>query len=137
MKLMKFPVMAGSAFTSPHRKNFYLNVKNIYEIDGAGYDADAVTIKFLNHGISDDAATTVEAAVTIVMDGTDGDEKVENANKLADYLANLIAELVDSQAINKHKVYDLIPTLADIHTKTGITKTGGSGNDAIISITLS
>jgi hypothetical protein len=34
------------------------------------------------------------------------------------------------------KPFDLIPTLAEIHTASGITKTGGAGNDAIISITL-
>ena len=127
---MKFPVLAGTAFTSPNKKHFYINLEDVYEIEGAVNDADGCIIKFAN------SASTVEGIITFVMDGADADEKVENANKLADYLANLIAELVDSQAINKHKVYDLIPTLADIHNKTGMVKTGGSGNDAIISCTL-
>ena len=136
MKLMKFPVMAGSAFTSPNRKNFYINAEHIYELDGAALDADAVTIKFTNHGTAGDSATVVEGAVTIVMDGADADDKVANANKLADYIAEVMQEITGPTS-NQRKPFDLIPTIADIHTATGITKTGGSGNDAIISITLS
>ena len=128
--MMKFPVMAGSAFTSPNKKHFYINVHDIYEVDGAALDADACTIKFAN------AASTVEGAITIVMDGTDADEKVENANKLADYIAEKMQEITGPNSSQK-KPFDLIPTLAEIHTASGITKTGGSGNDAIISITLS
>ena len=127
--MIKFPVMAGSIKISP-AKNFYINVNDIYEVDGAALDADACTIKFAN------AASTVEGAITIVMDGTDADEKVVNANKLADYIAEKIQELTGPSSTQK-KPFDLIPTLAEIHTATGITKTGGSGNDAIISITLS
>jgi hypothetical protein len=48
MKMMKFPVLAGSAFTSPNKKHFYINVHDIYEVDGAALDADACTIKFAN-----------------------------------------------------------------------------------------
>ena len=130
MKLMKFPIIAGSAIISP-AKNFYINLEDVYEVEGAVSDADACIIKFAN------AASTVEGAVTITFDGTDAAEKVVNANKFADYFAGLMAELVDGQAINKHAVHTLITSLADIHTKTGITKTGGSGNDAIVEIALS
>jgi hypothetical protein len=128
MKMMKFPVLAGSAFTSPNKKHFYINVHDIYEVDGAALDADACTIKFAN------AASTVEGIITIVMDGADADEKVANANKLADYIAEKMQEVTSRM---QKKPFDLIPTLAEIHTASGITKTGGAGNDAIISITLS
>ena len=127
--MMKFPVIAGSVFTSPNKKHFYINVEDIYEVDGAALDADACTIKFAN------AASTVEGVITFVMDGTDADEKVANANKLADYIAEKMQEITGPSSVQK-KPFDLIPTLAEIHTATGITKTGGSGNDAIISITL-
>ena len=129
MKMMKFPVIAGSAFTSPNRKNFYINVHDIYEIEGAVNDADGCIVKFAN------AASTVEGTITFVMDGADADEKVENANKLADYIAEKMQEITGPSSTQK-KPFDLIPTLAEIHTASGITKTGGSGNDAIISITL-
>ena len=125
---MKFPVLAGSAFTSPNKKHFYINVHDIYEVDGAALDADACTIKFAN------AASTEEGIITIVMDGADADEKVANANKLADYIAEKMQEVTSRM---QKKPFDLIPTLAEIHTASGITKTGGAGNDAIISITLS
>jgi hypothetical protein len=128
MKMMKFPVLAGSAFTSPNKKHFYINVHDIYEVDGAALDADACTIKFAN------AASTVEGTITIVMDGVDADEKVANANKLADYIAEKMQEVTSRM---QKKPFDLIPTLAEIHTASGITKTGGAGNDAIISIALS
>jgi hypothetical protein len=128
MKMMKFPVLAGSAFTSPNKKHFYINVHDIYEVDGAALDADACTIKFAN------AASTEEGIITIVMDGADADEKVANANKLADYIAEKMQEVTSRM---QKKPFDLIPTLAEIHTASGITKTGGAGNDAIISITLS
>jgi hypothetical protein len=127
MKMMKFPVLAGSAFTSPNKKHFYINVHDIYEVDGAALDADACTIKFAN------AASTEEGIITIVMDGADADEKVANANKLADYIAEKMQEVTSRM---QKKPFDLIPTLAEIHTASGITKTGGAGNDAIISITL-
>ena len=128
MKMMKFPVLAGSAFTSPNKKHFYINAHDIYEVDGAALVADACTIKFAN------AASTVEGIITIVMDGADADEKVANANKLADYIAEKMQEVTSRM---QKKPFDLIPTLAEIHTASGITKTGGAGNDAIISITLS
>ena len=128
MKMMKFPVLAGSAFTSPNKKHFYINAHDIYEVDGAGLDADACTIKFAN------AASTAEGIISIVMDGADADEKVANANKLADYIAEKMQEVTSRM---QKKPFDLIPTLAEIHTASGITKTGGAGNDAIISITLS
>ena len=128
MKMMKFPVLAGSAFTSPNKKHFYINAHDIYEVDGAALDADACTIKFAH------AASTVEGIITIVMDGADADEKVANANKLADYIAEKMQEVTSRM---QKKPFDLIPTLAEIHTASGITKTGGAGNDAIISITLS
>ena len=128
MKMMKFPVLAGSAFTSPNKKHFYINVHDIYEVDGAALVADACTIKFAN------AASTEEGIITIVMDGADADEKVANANKLADYIAEKMQEVTSRM---QKKPFDLIPTLAEIHTASGITKTGGAGNDAIISITLS
>jgi hypothetical protein len=107
MKMMKFPVLAGSAFTSPNKKHFYINAHDIYEVDGAALVADACTIKFAN------AASTAEGIITIVMDGVDATSRMQK------------------------KPFDLIPTLAEIHTASGITKTGGAGNDAIISITLS
>ena len=132
--MMKFPVIAGSTFTSPNRKNFYINALDIYEVDGAALDADACTIKFINHGHN--SGTAVEGAITIVMDGADADEKVANANKLADYIAEKMQEITGPSSTQK-KPFDLIPTLAEIHTASGITKTGGTGNDAIISITLS
>ena len=127
MKLIKIPVMAGSAFTSP-RKNFYINIEDIYEVDGAGLVADSCVIKFAN------AASTVEGTVTILMDGTDTAEKTRNANKLADYIAEVMQQSAERSL---KKPFDLIPTLADIHAVTKIVKTGGSGNDAIVSITLS
>jgi hypothetical protein len=76
----------------------------------------------------------LEGIITIVMDGADADEKVANANKLADYIAEKMQEVTSRM---QKKPFDLIPTLAEIHTASGITKTGGAGNDAIISITLS
>ena len=124
--MMKFPVLAGSAFTSPNKKHFYINAHDIYEVDGAALDADACTIKFAN--------AALEGIITIVMDGADADEKVANANKLADYIAEKMQEVTSRM---QKKPFDLIPTLAEIHTASGITKTGGAGNDAIISITLS
>ena len=129
MKLIKFPVMAGSTFTSP-RKNFYINTKDIYEIDGAGLVADSCVIKFAN------AASTVEGTVTILMDGDDTAEKTRNANKLADHIAEQV-QLLNGPHQAQKKPLDLIPTLEDIHTVTEIVKTSGSGNDAIVSITLS
>ena len=130
MKMMKFPVLAGSAFTSPNKKHFYLNVHDIYEIEGAVSDADGCLIRFAN------PKSTIEGLITIVMDGADADEKVENANKLADYIAEKVQEITGPSSTQK-KPFDLIPSLAEIHTASGITKTGGSGNDAIISCTLS
>ena len=135
MKLMKFPIIAGSAIISP-AKNFYVNLENIYEIEGSVSSTPDCIIRFLSHGVSDDAATTVEGKITITFDGADDDEKVTNANKFADFFAGLVAELTDAQAINKHAVHTLIPSLADIHAKTGIVKTGGTGNDAIATIAL-
>ena len=129
MKMMKFPVMAGSAFTDP-RKNFYINTKDIYEVDGAGLVADSCVIKFAN------AASTAEGIVTILMDGDDTAEKTRNANKLADYIVEQV-QLLNGPQGNQKKPFDLIRTLAEIHTVTGIVKTSGSGNDAIVSITLS
>tara|TARA_E500000318_G_scaffold84507_3_gene80328 strand:- start:19 stop:420 length:402 start_codon:yes stop_codon:yes gene_type:complete len=133
MKLIKIPVMAGSAILNP-RKNFYINTKDIYEVDGAALVADSCVIKFVSHGVSDDAATTVEGTVTILMDGADTAEKTRNANKLADYIAEVMQQSAERSL---KKPFDLIPTLADIHAVTKIVKTGGSGNDAIVSITLS
>ena len=130
MKMMKFPVLAGTAFTSPNKKHFYVNVHDIYEVDGAALDADACTIKLAN------PASTTEGVITFVMDGADADEKVENANKLADYIAEKMQEITGPSSTQK-KPFDLIPSLAEIHTASGITKTAGSGNDAIISCTLS
>jgi hypothetical protein len=133
MKLIKIPVMAGSAILDP-RKNFYINMNDIYEVDGAGLVADTCTIKFVSHGVSDDAATTVEGTVSILMDGDDVAEKTRNANKLADYIAEIMQQ-ADQRGLKKP--FDLIPTLAKIHAVTGIVKTSGAGNDAIVSITLS
>ena len=126
---MKFPIISGSDFLSP-AKNFYVNLEDIYEIEGSVTSTPDCVIKFAH------PASTAEGTITITFDGADDTEKVNNANKFADFFAGLVAELTDAQAINKHAVHTLIPSLADIHAKTGIVKTGGTGNDAIVTIAL-
>ena len=125
MKIMKIPVIASSTLVD--NKFFYLNVEDVFEIEGAVSVADAAIIRFTG-GVSD-------SVITFTFDGTNAAEKVLNAKKFADYMAEKIQELTGPSSTQK-KPFDLIPTLAEIHTATGIKLTGGTGNDAIKTIAL-
>ena len=128
MQLMKIPVVASSSMVD--NKFFYLNVEDVFEIEGAVSVADASIIRFTG-GVSD-------SVITVTFDGATGAEKVLNAKKFADYFADKCAELNGPNANRKpvNRVFNLIDSLANFETLTGITKTGGTGSDAIKTIAL-
>ena len=125
---MKFPVVASSSLVD--NKFFYINVADVFEIEGAVSVADQSIIRFTG-GVSD-------GTVTVTFDGATAAEKVLNAKKFADYFADKCAELNGPNANRKpvNRVFNLIDTLANFETLTGITKTGGTGGDAIKTIVL-
>ena len=128
MQLMKIPVVASSQLVD--NKFFYLNVEDVFEIEGAVSAADASIIRFTG-GVSD-------SIITVTFDGATAAEKVLNAKKFADYFADKCAELNGPNANRKpvNRVFNLIDSLANFETLTGITKTGGTGGDAIKTIAL-
>ena len=125
---MKFPVVASSSLVD--NKFFYINVADVFEIEGAVSVADQSIIRFTG-GVSD-------GTVTVTFDGATAAEKVLNAKKFADYFADKCAELNGPNANRKpvNRVFNLIDSLANFETLTGITKTGGTGSDAIKTIAL-
>ena len=129
MQLMKIPVVASSTLVD--NKFFYINVEDVFEIEGAVSGADTSIIRF--------SAGASDSLVTVTFDGATAAEKVLNAKKFADYFADKCAELNGPNANRKpvNRVFNLIPSLGEFETLTGITKTGGSGGDAIKTIALS
>ena len=116
MKFMKIEKVTSDAVVA--NTAFIVDVSKCVEIAVA---ATTCTMTIANAG--------ADSVVTFTVDGTDADEKLLNATKIADYLATTISDLVTNRT-NPHKssaVFDLITSYADFEAKTGIVNTGSTG----------
>jgi len=81
------------------------------------------------------AAGAALATVTFTVDGADTAEKLLNAQKITTYLNKVIAQIMGPNG-NQKGVYELIPSIAEFHTATGIVHTGGTANTALITTAI-
>ena len=123
MKLMKIETVTSDAIVA--------NTGTIINVDVENLE--------INIGASATTTTLVGAfgTMTFTVDGTDAAEKLLNCSKIGVYLAERIAELCGDKAHSKHTIFNLIPTIAEFHTKTGIVHTGGTANTALVSTAFS
>ena len=113
-KLVKVDLVTADAFTGVFG---VVNATNITDIVATG-----ATCIWSGTGYT----------VTCTFDGTDNAEKLLNAQKISDYLGKTIMQL--QQGLQR-EVFDLITTIADFHSVTGIVKTGET-NTALVTTAL-
>ena len=120
MKMMKIETVGSDAITAD--TGFIINV-----------DVDSLEI---NIGATGTTTTLVGpfGTVTFTVDGASTAEKLVNCRKVGDYLA-LSIQQVCSRASSK--VFELIPSIADFHSASGIVKTGSGADDALVTVALS
>ena len=123
MKMWKLPVITSDDVVA---SNFiYVDISTLQDVT-----VGATTTVFAGTGWT----------LTFTFDGTDGAEKLANANLMADYLVPLMLEYNGNNVNRKEsqKVYELWKGLDTpaISALTGIEKTGDLGN-AIVSLALS
>lgn len=118
MKLMKIETVGSDAITA--NSAFYIDVDGFYDIVSTGATC---------------VATGTWGTITFTFDGENNAEKLLNGAKVATYLADKINELQNELPGKAH--HNLIPSIADFHTLTGIVHTGGTANTALISVALS
>ena len=122
MKLFKIPGVASDALDG---QNMFVDISTLQDVDIT--DDDCI--------LGGNGWT-----VTFTFDGTDAAEKLLNAQKMADYLVDKIIPYLGSSVDKKEfntvfKLWDGL-TIAEIHTETGIVRTGAA-NTALISVALS
>jgi|TARA_B100000073_G_C23317408_1_gene405311 hypothetical protein len=122
MKLFKIPGVASDALDG---QNMFVDVTTLQDVDIT--DDDCI--------IAGNGWT-----VTFTFDGTNAAEKLLNAQKMADYLVDKMLPYVGDKMNRKefnsvYKLWDGM-TIAEIHTETGIVRTGDA-NTALISVALS
>ena len=122
MKLFKIPGVASDALDG---QNMFVDVTTLQDVDIT--DDDCI--------IAGNGWT-----VTLTFDGNNAAEKLLNAQKMADYLVPLLLPYVGDKMNRKEfntvtKIWDGM-TIAEIHTETGIVRTGDA-NTALISVALS
>ena len=120
MKMMKIETVGSDVITAD--TGFIINV-----------DVDNLEI---NIGASGTTTTLVGpfGTVTFTVDGATTAEKLVNCRKVGDYLAVSVQQ-VCSRASSK--VFNLIPSIADFHSASGIVHTGGTVNTALVTCALS
>ena len=120
MKMMKIETVGSDVITA--NTGFIVNV-----------DVDNLEI---NIGASGTTTTVVGpfGTITFTVDGADSAEKLVNCRKIGDYFA-LSVQQICSRASSK--VFELIPSIADFHSATGIVHTGGTANTALVTCALS
>ncbi len=120
MKLMKIETVATDAIVA--NTGFIVNV-----------DVDNLEV---NIGASGTTATVVGpfGTITFTVDGADAAEKLLNLAKIGDYFAKSVQQLCSKHGAG---VFELIPSIVDFHTATGIVHTGGDANTALVSCALS
>ena len=100
-----------------------------------------VDVENLEINIGASATTTTFVGpfgtMTFTVDGTNAAEKLLNCSKIGAYLADKIGELCGDKANAKQKVFNLIPSIVEFHSLTGIVHTGGTANTALVSTALS
>ena len=104
---------------------FYINAQTVVKIVTA---ATTCVATFVDGTDADTIGT-----VTFTVDGADTAEKLLNAQKISDHLGKTIMQL--QQGLQR-EVFDLIPTIADFHSATGIVHTGGTANTALVTTAL-
>ena len=119
MKLMNIQKVTTDAIVP--NTSFCIDVSTTLKVVTA---ADTSVLTF-------NAAGAALATVTFTVDGADTAEKLLNAQKITTYLNTVIAQIMGPNS-NQKGVYELIPTIADFHTATGIVHTGGTANTALI-----
>ena len=121
MKLMKINLVATDTITA--NTAFTIDASTVVKIVSAAttcvvtFNADADTV----------------GTVTFTVDGADTAEKLLNAQRIADYFGDVVMQL--EQGLQRG-VFDLIPSIADFHSATGIIHTGGTANTALVTTAL-
>ena len=123
MKLMNIQKVTTDAIVP--NTSFCIDVSTTLKVVTA---ADTSVLTF-------NAAGAALATVTFTVDGADTAEKLLNAQKITTYLNTVIAQIMGPNS-NQKGVYELIPTIADFHTATGIVHTGGTANTALVTTAI-
>jgi hypothetical protein len=123
MKLIKINKVTTDAIVD--NTAFYINAQTVVKIVTG---ATTCVVTFVD---GTDADTT--GTVTFTVDGADTAEKLLNAQRISDYFGKAMMQL--EQGLQKG-VFDLIPTIADFHSETGIVHTGGTANTALVTTAL-
>ena len=98
---------------------FYINTSSVSKI------VTAAATCVVTFNVDADTPGTI----TFTVDGADAAEKLLNVTKIADYFSDTMCQL--EQGLQRG-VFNLIPTIAEFHTVTGIVHTGGTANTALI-----
>ena len=123
MKLMKINLVATDTITA--NTAFTIDASTVVKIVSAAttcvvtFNADADTV----------------GTVTFTVDGADTAEKLLNAQRIADYFGDVLCQL-HGPGNGQRGVFDLIPSIADFHSATGIVHTGGTANTALVTTAL-
>jgi hypothetical protein len=123
MHLMKINKVTTDAIVA--NIPFYVNTSSVSKIVTA-----AATCVVTFNMDSDTAGT-----VTFTVDGADAAEKLLNVTKIADYFGDVMCQL-HGPGNGQRGVFNLIPSIADFHTATGIVHTGGTANTALITTAI-
>ena len=121
MKLMKINLVATDTITA--NTAFTIDASTVVKIVSA---ATTCVVTF-----NTDADTV--GTVTFTVDGATTAEKLLNAQRIADYFGDVVMQL--EQGLQRG-VFDLIPSIADFHSATGIIHTGGTVNTALVTTAL-
>jgi len=121
MKLMKINLVATDTITA--NTAFTIDTSTVVKIVSA---ATTCVVTF-----NTDADTV--GTVTFTVDGADTAEKLLNAQRIADYFGDVVMQL--EQGLQRG-VFDLIPSIANFHSATGIVHTGGTANTALVTTAL-
>ena len=122
MNLIKINKVTSDAIVD--NTAFYINAQTVVKIVTA---ATTCVVTFVDGTDADTVST-----VTFTVDGADTAEKLLNAQKISDHLGKTIMQL--QQGLQR-EVFDLVPTIADFHSVTGIVKTGQT-NTALVTTAL-
>ena len=122
MNLIKINKVTSDAIVD--NTAFYINAQTVVKIVTA---ATTCVVTFVDGTDADTIGT-----VTFTVDGADTAEKLLNAQKISDHIGKTIMQL--QQGLQR-EVFDLIPTIADFHSATGIIKTGET-NAALVTTAL-